>query len=162
MQPRAAAVIQDSFYLTRSNGLMCWLRLLAARNGLEYISLTHRQRMATVASISPWHMSSQVSATMKSWWGPSLRIPASQPLSKTIEELNQWRPEVLVSYASMAGILAEEQLAHRLHLQPKAGVCCIRSPYIANQKTDQGSLGERAVQSVCRDRDCQYRRRTPI
>jgi phenylacetate-CoA ligase len=83
------------------------------------INLTKRQRMATVASISPWHMSSQVAATVKSWWRPSLRVPASQPLSKTVEELNAWQPEVVVSYASMSGILAEEQHAHRLHIQPK-------------------------------------------
>jgi phenylacetate-CoA ligase len=83
------------------------------------INLTRRQKMATVASISPWHMSSQVAATVKSWWRPSLRIPASQPLSKTVDELNTWQPEVLVAYASMSGILAEEQLAHRLHIQPK-------------------------------------------
>ena len=83
------------------------------------INLTHRQRMATVASIGPWHMSSQVSATVKSWWRPSLRIPASQPLSKTVAELNEWQPEVLISYASMAGALAEEQLAHRLQINPK-------------------------------------------
>jgi putative adenylate-forming enzyme len=82
------------------------------------INLTKRQRMATVASISPWHMSSQVSATVKSWWRPSLRVPASQPLSQTVEQLNQWQPEVLVAYASMAGILAEEQLAHRLNIKP--------------------------------------------
>ncbi len=83
------------------------------------INLTKRQRMATVASISPWHMSSQVAATVKSWWRPSLRVPASQPLSKTVEELNAWQPEVVVSYASMSGILAEEQLAHRLQIDPK-------------------------------------------
>ncbi len=83
------------------------------------ISLTRRQKMATVASISPWHMSSQVSATVKSWWRPSLRLPASQPLSKTVDELNQWQPEVLISYASMAGVLSEEQLAHRLRINPK-------------------------------------------
>jgi len=83
------------------------------------INLTHRQRMATVASISPWHMSSQVSVSVKSWWRPSLRLPASQPLSKTVDELNEWQPEVLISYASMAGALAEEQLAHRLHIKPK-------------------------------------------
>src|SRR6266511_4468106 len=101
-----------------------WTYILASfARGQEWsgvrINLTQRQRMATVASISPWHMSSQVSATVKSWWRPSLRIPASQPLSKTVEELNQWQPEVLVSYASMAGILAEEQLAHRLRIQPQ-------------------------------------------
>ena len=83
------------------------------------IALTRRQKMATVASISPWHMSSQVSATVKSWWRPSLRVPASQPLSKTVGELNLWQPEVLISYASMAGALAEEQLAGRLHIQPR-------------------------------------------
>ena len=83
------------------------------------INLTRRQRMATVASISPWHMSSQVSATVKSWWRPSLRLPASQPLSRTVEELNEWQPDVLISYASMAGALAEEQLAERLHINPK-------------------------------------------
>lgn len=83
------------------------------------INLTHRQRMATVASISPWHMSSQVAATVKSWWRPSLRIPASQPLSKTVEELNAWQPQVLIAYASMASVLAEEQLSHRLHINPE-------------------------------------------
>lgn len=83
------------------------------------INLTRQQKMATVASISPWHMSSQVAATVKSWWRPSVRIPASQPLSRTVEELNTWQPEVLIAYASMAGVLAEEQLVHRLHIDPK-------------------------------------------
>ena len=84
-----------------------------------HITLTRQQRMATVASISPWHMSSQVAAVAKSWWRPSLRLPASQPLPQTVEQLNDWRPDVLIAYASMAGILAEEQLAGRLHIQPR-------------------------------------------
>ena len=83
------------------------------------INLTRRQKMATVASISPWHMSSQVSATVKSWWRPSLRLPASLPVSRIVDQLNGWQPEVLISYASMASALAEEQLAHRLHIKPK-------------------------------------------
>jgi len=103
---------------------MEWAYVLASfARGQEWsgirINLTHQQRMATVASVSPWHMSSQVSATVKSWWRPSLRLPASQPLSKTVEQLNQWQPEVLISYASMAGMLAEEQVARRLHIHPK-------------------------------------------
>ena len=101
-----------------------WLYVLASfARSQEWsgvrINLTHRQRMATVASISPWHMSSQASAAVKSWWRPSLRVPASQPLSKTVEQLNEWQPEVLISYASMAGVLSEEQLAHRLHIKPR-------------------------------------------
>lgn len=101
-----------------------WASVLASfARGQEWsgiqINPTRRQRMATVASISPWHMSSQVSATVKSWWRPSLRVPASQPLSKTVEQLNEWQPKVLIAYASMAGILAEEQVTHRLQIKPK-------------------------------------------
>ena len=81
------------------------------------LSLTRQQRMTTVASISPWHVSSQVSAVAKSWWRPSVRLPASQPLPQTVEQLNAWRPDVLIAYASMAGILAEEQFAGRLHIR---------------------------------------------
>ncbi len=112
---------QPGFFLFDQNE---WISILAsfARSqewsGVK-INLTHRQRMATVASISPWHMSSQVSATVKSWWRPSLRLPASQPLAQTVKQLNDWQPEVLITYASMAGILAEEQRAGRLRIQPK-------------------------------------------
>ena len=84
-----------------------------------HVNLTQRTRMATVASISPWHMSSQVAATAKSWWRPSLRLPASQPLPQTVQQLNEWQPSVLIAYASMAGIFADEQLAGRLHISPK-------------------------------------------
>ena len=64
-------------------------------------------------------MSSHVAASVKSWWRPSLRLPASQPLSQTVEQLNTWQPEVLIAYASKTGILAEEQLAQRLRIDPK-------------------------------------------
>ena len=101
-----------------------WTVILASfARGQEWsgvqINLTHQQKMATVASISPWHMSSQVAATASSWWRPSLRLPASQSLQKTVEQLNHWQPEVVISYASMAGALAEEQLAGRLRIDPK-------------------------------------------
>ena len=101
-----------------------WVSILASfARGQEWsgvhISLTKQQRMATVASISPWHISSQVAAVAKSWWRPSLRLPASQPLPQTVEQLNGWRPDVLIAYASMTGILAEEQLAGRLQINPQ-------------------------------------------
>ena len=101
-----------------------WVAILASfARGQEWsgvrTTLTKRQRMATVASISPWHISSQVSAVAKSWWRSSLRLPASQPLPQIVQQLNAWRPDILIAYASMAGILAEEQLAARLHIQPQ-------------------------------------------
>ena len=126
---------QDRYYVNATSGSSGhpgfflfdeseWAYILASfARGQEWsgvrINLTRRQKMATVASISPWHMSSQVAATVKSWWRPSLRIPASQPISQTVEQLNQWQPEVLIAYASMAGTLAEEQISGRLHIQPQ-------------------------------------------
>lgn len=83
------------------------------------MSVIRRQRMATVASTSPWHMSSQVAHTADSWLRPSLRIPATQPVSSTVAQLNQWQPRVLIAYASTAGQLAEEQLAGRLAISPE-------------------------------------------
>jgi phenylacetate-coenzyme A ligase PaaK-like adenylate-forming protein len=80
-------------------------------------------------------MSSEVAATVKSWWRPSLRIPASQPIEKTVEQLNEWQPEVLISYASMAGTLAEEQLAGRLQIHPK--VAYVASEVLTSQTKER-------------------------
>jgi putative adenylate-forming enzyme len=98
-----------------------WLAVLAsfARAhewaGVE-VSLTHRMKMASVASVSPRHMSAQVGATLKSWWMPALRLAASEPLSDIVQCLNNWQPDMLVAYASMARILADEQSAGRLSI----------------------------------------------
>lgn len=82
------------------------------------VNLMHRMKMASVASESPWHMSSQVGLSLKSWWLPTLRMAASEPLGTIIESLNAWQPEMLIGYASMARILADEQLSGRLHIAP--------------------------------------------
>jgi phenylacetate-coenzyme A ligase PaaK-like adenylate-forming protein len=100
-----------------------WVKILASfARAHEWagvrLSLTHRMRMASVASISPWHMSSQVGATLSSWWMPALRLAASEPIGEIVSRLNGWRPEMLVAYASMARVLAEEQLAGRLDIHP--------------------------------------------
>lgn len=100
-----------------------WSMVLASfARGHEWsgvkVNLLHRMKMASVASISPWHMSSQVGATVKSWWMPALRLAASQPLTEIVRQLNDWQPEMLVAYVSMGRILAEEQMAGRLHIHP--------------------------------------------
>lgn len=82
------------------------------------VSVFHRRKMATVASTSPWHMSSQVARTAKSWWTPSIRLPSTDPLESIVQQLNRWQPDVLIAYASMARLLANEQLDGRLRVQP--------------------------------------------
>ncbi len=101
-----------------------WLTIMASfARGQEWsgatINLLRRRRMATVASISPWHVSSQVAATAQTWWTPSLRLAASDPLESLVARLNAWKPQLLITYASMARLLAGEQLAHRLQIAPE-------------------------------------------
>lgn len=83
------------------------------------LDLTHQVKTAVVASITPWHMSSLVAATGRSWWMPELRLPASEPLERIVAGLNVWQPELLIAYASMGHILADEQRAGRLRINPR-------------------------------------------
>jgi phenylacetate-coenzyme A ligase PaaK-like adenylate-forming protein len=98
-----------------------WATVIASfARGQEWsgamVNLLRRRKMATVASISPWHMSSQVTLTAKTPLTPSIRIAASSPLENIVRQLNVYQPNLLIAYASMARILAEEQLAGRLHI----------------------------------------------
>ena len=83
------------------------------------VKLTRRMKMAMIASTTPWHMSAQVGATVKSWWMPALRLAASEPVESIVEQLNAWQPEMLIAYASMARVLADEQRAGRLRIDPR-------------------------------------------
>jgi phenylacetate-coenzyme A ligase PaaK-like adenylate-forming protein len=49
---------------------------------------------------------------------PTLRIDSGDPLESIVEQLNGFQPKVLVAYASMANLLAEEQLAGHLRISP--------------------------------------------
>jgi putative adenylate-forming enzyme len=83
------------------------------------VTLARRVRMASVASAAPRHMSAQVAASLRSWWLPALRLEADAPVEATVERLNTWQPETLVTYASSARILADEQLSGRLRIAPR-------------------------------------------
>lgn len=80
----------------------------------------HRTRMAVVSSTTSWHQSSQVAASIRSPFVTSARLDAAAPLGDIVERLNAIAPEVLIGYASMIRVLAEEQLAGRLRISPRA------------------------------------------
>ena len=77
-------------------------------------------RMAIVSSRSTFHQSARVGQTVESPFVKTCRLDAGEPLSNIVEALNIFRPDVLVAYASMIRTLAEEQLAGRLHITPRA------------------------------------------
>ncbi len=49
---------------------------------------------------------------------PTLSFDAAQPLEEIVRQLNAWQPHLLTGYPSMMRILADEQLAGRLHIHP--------------------------------------------
>ena len=82
--------------------------------------LRYRRKFAVVSSTTEWHQSAAVGATIQSPWLPTLRIDSGEPLAAIVAQLNRWQPEMLTAYASMAQLLAEEQLAGRLQITPTA------------------------------------------
>lgn len=85
--------------------------------------LTKRTRLAVVSSRVPWHQSARVAASVDTPFVPVRRFDATQPLGEIVTGLNDWQPENLIVYASMSRVLAEEQLAGRLQIKPRAVMC---------------------------------------
>jgi putative adenylate-forming enzyme len=80
----------------------------------------HPVSLAVVSSTTAWHQSARVAATVRSPFIASTRLDAAAPLKDIVESLNALRPDVLIGYASMIRTLADEQLAGRLRISPRA------------------------------------------
>lgn len=83
------------------------------------INLTHRAKLATIASATPWHLSAHVRSDLGTWWSPTLRLNIGDSLETLVQQLNDWQPEILASYPSTLRTLANEQCAGRLKLEPR-------------------------------------------
>jgi phenylacetate-coenzyme A ligase PaaK-like adenylate-forming protein len=101
-----------------------WVQVLASYNRVfdwagVAAGLTHRVSMAVVSSTNPSHQSARVGASVHSRWIPTLRIDSGDAVADIVARLNTTQPQVLVAYASMVRLLAEEQLAGRLAIAPR-------------------------------------------
>src|SRR6266545_1325033 len=82
--------------------------------------LLERLRLAVVSSRVPWHQSARVGKSVDSPIVPVRRFDALQPLAEIVQGLNEWQPNNLIAYASMTKMLADEALAGRLRIHPRA------------------------------------------
>ena len=78
-----------------------------------------RVRSAKVGSPSPWHLSSQVPATLQDPRKPSLALSAAAPIGETVAALQAWSPTILSSYPSMLRPALREQQAGSMDISPK-------------------------------------------
>jgi phenylacetate-CoA ligase len=81
-----------------------------------------RRRIATVGTLSPWHVTARAAMTLPSWWLPSLRLDATTPIDEMASQLTRWQPDLLVTYGSLLAGLAGAQLEGRLDITPRAVV----------------------------------------
>lgn len=101
-----------------------WFAMLAAAlrafqaAGVNF-RFTHRTKMAQITSTNPSHMSAQGATTTRNWWMPVMLLSATEPLTAMVERLNAYQPEVLLAYASILRILADEQTDGRLRIAPR-------------------------------------------
>lgn len=84
------------------------------------LKLTHRTKMAQITTTNSSHMTAQGGKSMGNWWMPIMLLSASEPVKTIVKRLNDWQPEVIIAYASMLRILADEQLAGRLKVSPRS------------------------------------------
>lgn len=101
-----------------------WVQVLASYNRAfdwagSTAGLTHRVSTAVVSSTNPSHQSARVGASVHSRWLPTVRIDAGDDVAAIVARLNTAQPQALVGYASILRVLAEEQLAGRLHIGPR-------------------------------------------
>ena len=57
-------------------------------------SVSHAGRIAMIASTTPWHYSTRVTASLASRLLPTCG-DAAEPLTAIVRQLNDWQPEVL-------------------------------------------------------------------
>ncbi|GAA2877518.1 coenzyme F390 synthetase [Pseudonocardia halophobica] len=80
---------------------------------------TRRVKTAIVSSTDPSHQSARVGASIHSRWVPTLRLDAGEDPDSIVEQLNTWRPQMLIAYASMLRLLAARQLGGHLAIAPR-------------------------------------------
>ena len=132
---RGNELFQDRYYVSATAGTTGrrgifvwdfreWVQVVSSYNRAfdwagSTAGLTHRVKTAVVSSTNPSHQSARVGASIHSRWVPTLRIDSGDELPSIVARLNDWRPAMLIAYASMLRLLALEQLAGRLQIRPQ-------------------------------------------
>jgi phenylacetate-CoA ligase len=76
-------------------------------------------RMAMVNAMGGHIASAVAAARLPRWRGKRVQVlPADMPLPEMVARLNRFHPAIVASYASMAALLAGEQEAGRLRINP--------------------------------------------
>lgn len=89
----------------------------------EYMGLSprfpNRWRVASIGGDSPIHVTYRMAVSTDIGLNKTLRLQATSSIEDLVHSLNAFQPDVLVAYASIAALLACEQLEGRLNIHPR-------------------------------------------
>lgn len=101
----------------------------------DVVRIARRRRLAMINAMGG-HYASAVAATRLTRTGTErvALYPVDMPVDQIVAGLNRFQPAVLASYASMAALLATEQEAGRLHIDPVLIVLSAEGVALAEQQ----------------------------
>jgi len=80
--------------------------------------MTPETRLVAIGAPSPLHITRQLFAAFGAGRAAAPRLSVTTPLDVMVRSLNEYRPEAIITYASIAALLADEQLEGRLEVEP--------------------------------------------
>jgi phenylacetate-CoA ligase len=83
--------------------------------------MTPDTRVLGIGAPSPVHISRHLVAGLVT--GPGPRLAVTTPVAELVAAINEYQPEAFPTNASIAALLAEVQLAGRLHIAPRVVAC---------------------------------------
>ena len=83
------------------------------------LRLPRRARIATLGASDPMHVSARLPESGNIGLFQLRRLTVDMNIADMVDALDRFQPEVLLSYPSVAALLAEEQLAGRLAIAPR-------------------------------------------
>ena len=86
------------------------------------VGVTPESRLIAIGAPGDVHITRQLFAAFQAGRKDVPRLSVTTPIAETVAALNEYRPEVLLAYASVMGALADEQLDGRLAIEPELAI----------------------------------------
>lgn len=100
-----------------------WRSIIAAlTRAASFMGLSYGRntKMATIGAGSPNHLSNRTAVSIDVGRRKVLRLDATAPFASIVAALDEFKPDYLKTYPSVAALLAEEQMGGRLDIRLKA------------------------------------------
>jgi len=118
-------------------------------------------KMATIGAGSPNHLSNRTAVSIDVGRRKVLRLDATASFASIVAALDEFKPDYLKTYPSVAALLAEEQMGGRLDIRLKA-VLTGAEVLTEDRKQRFSAPGESPLSILTAPRRASWRRSAPI